>query len=1078
MADIFVSYARADKARVAPLVAALEARGWSLWWDPEITPGQEFDELITREIEAARAVIVVWTPSSVASRWVRGEARFAADRNVLVPVRFDQASLPLDVRAIHTTDLDDWGGDPQSVSFQSLYQSLVAMLGEPAAEGLPCVGRIKEIERIGELVERARRGDGALLVFSGEAGVGKTRMTLEAERIAKDNSFLVLRGHCSEMESAPPYQPVLEQIEQIARTLGPEAMRKSMGENAIELAKLMPELRQRYGDIPAYPTLPPEQERRYLLHGVAEFIARGAARQPLMLVFEDLHWADNSTCIFLRYIAERLKSEPVLLVGTYRDSELSSGAPFGRVLQELIRERLVEDMRLRRLSLGEIAELLHRLYGSEPPSTLTELIYSKTEGNPFFIEEVLRHLNEAGKLLTESGKFRERIEDGDAEVTRGVRLIIEDRIGRAGTHCREVLTIAAVAGRTFPFELLVKTDTKHNEDEILDAIEEAEGKNIIEDISKDRIARYRFVHEQIRQTLVSGLSMPRRQRLHLRIADALEAGHGAGADKYASEIGHHLYQAGAAADPARTAHHLGIAGGRAIDALAFEDALRQFEMAMSVLKDQGDAATLARLHAQRSEALRGAERIPESLEALSQAVALATTQEAKDELTLKRCRMLLDIWRGSEAVEDLEQLQARAHESGDAQRELGVQRAMGRVYYVMSLDRTGFADKSREAYERAIELARAQKDNKALAEILVATANLVDYWPDYAEQVKANLDEAVRVARAMGNEEVELDVATARLGFTMLGRSNIDDEQVLKRLVARRDPIRLNAFYFRMMWATFGSGRFERCIEICDAGIELAYRIGTLPVQYPTIKALALMELGRFGEARQSLEEEIADEAHRFGAALRDMGKLQYEILVGAYEAALERAPHVISEAHILVRAWMLRWISSLFAEAAPIFAKDEAVLARIDSLIASTKAPPRVEGQAALLFARGDLRGTRDALADETPTEFNIAFAAELARLQLLAAIEAQEAHLPVAIEKIKAAVDRARANKAKARLWYLLGEQAAIETALGKPDEASASRNEARAVLSEIGATIPDPKHRASLLGGRLASRLGLAS
>jgi len=108
MADVFVSYARSDKARVAPLVAAIEAKGWSVWWDPEITPGQQFDDQIEAEIDAAKAVLVIWTPTSVASRWVRGEAREAAERGILVPVRFEQARLPMDVRAIHTTDIDGW----------------------------------------------------------------------------------------------------------------------------------------------------------------------------------------------------------------------------------------------------------------------------------------------------------------------------------------------------------------------------------------------------------------------------------------------------------------------------------------------------------------------------------------------------------------------------------------------------------------------------------------------------------------------------------------------------------------------------------------------------------------------------------------------------------------------------------------------------------------------------------------------------------------------------------------------------------------------------------------------------------
>lgn len=131
MADIFVSYSRQDRLRVAPLVAALEAEGWSIWWDPEISPGEEFDSLISRELEGARSLIVVWTPQSVDSRWVRGEARDAADRGLLVPVRFDQAKLPIDFRALHATDLDEWSEDRQGPAFRSLCKALESKLGAP-----------------------------------------------------------------------------------------------------------------------------------------------------------------------------------------------------------------------------------------------------------------------------------------------------------------------------------------------------------------------------------------------------------------------------------------------------------------------------------------------------------------------------------------------------------------------------------------------------------------------------------------------------------------------------------------------------------------------------------------------------------------------------------------------------------------------------------------------------------------------------------------------------------------------------------------------------------------------------------
>jgi len=142
MADVFVSYARSDKARVAPLVGAIVAQGWTVWWDPEITPGQEFDDMIEAEIEAAKAVMVVWTPTSVASRWVRGEAREAADRGKLVPVRFDNARLPMDVRAIQTTDLDDWAENPSSPAAKEFLHALGAMIARaPTKAAAPAGGQ-------------------------------------------------------------------------------------------------------------------------------------------------------------------------------------------------------------------------------------------------------------------------------------------------------------------------------------------------------------------------------------------------------------------------------------------------------------------------------------------------------------------------------------------------------------------------------------------------------------------------------------------------------------------------------------------------------------------------------------------------------------------------------------------------------------------------------------------------------------------------------------------------------------------------------------------------------------------------
>ncbi|MBV9419874.1 MAG: AAA family ATPase [Alphaproteobacteria bacterium] len=1060
MVDVFVSYSSQDRERVRGLVRDIEASGCSVWWDREIGAGTAFDREIEQVLDKARCVVVAWSKTSIDSPWVRTEANEGLKRGILIPVLLEPVRPPLAFRMLQTIDLAE-------ANATATMMAAIEKLRE-AVEGPPFVGRARELERVERALTSTTAGEGSVLLFSGEGGIGKTRMTLEAERLARAEDILVLRGHCQDDDAPAPYQPLLEQIERLGRLVGPQALRERLGENATELARLMPELQQRYSDIPPYPTLPPEQERRYLLHGVCEFVARGAAIQPLLLVFEDLHWADESTCILLRHLAERLRTERVLIVGTYRDEGLAPGSPFAKVRQDLIRERLVEDLHLKRLTHDEIATLLQRQFSAEPPKLLVELIVSESEGNPFFIEELIAHLKESGRLLTPEGALRTDIEIGDTDVARGVRMIVDERLARASVPCQDVLTVAAVAGRSFAFDLLAKAETRHDEDAVLDAIEEAERMRLIEDISKDRTARYRFVHEQIRQALLARLSLPRRQRLHLRVGEALEALHGNEIAKFAGEIGHHLYHAGSAADPTRTAERLAGGGTRAMAALAFEDALRQFELAIAVLGDR-DSGTLARLHGLRADALRGAERIPEALDALTLAVSVASEQNQKDDLVLTRCRLLLDVWRGGEALADLERLEARATEAGDAGRLLDVLPVLSRAYYVMSLDHEGFAQKAREAYERTIELARSEGARAILARSLLATVHFVDYWPEFVAQAQANLAEAEAIAGELGDEELQLDVA-ARSG--RLDGKVVDSEEIRRRLLARRDPIRLNAHYFVMMWRCLHLGQPERGVEIADEAIALAQRIGALPVQYPTIKGFCLLELGRLGEAWTSFGQEVVSTP--FGAAHQSLGQLQFEIDIGDFDAAFARSPRLIAACHTLVRDWMLNWIASTWAGSARYFHGNAEVLSRIEGLISETGRSLGTNGRAALALARGDLGAARAALAEALPERRTSFQTSAATRLELLAEVEAA-ADLQAARASLEKAAEEAKRRASNNSLWKILARRAAIEARLGL-ETAPATRAEAVALRGALASSLSDERQRQILLTGRVSQTVGL--
>ncbi len=464
----------------------------------------------------------------------------------------------------------------------------VVWQGEPAAapalvERTPFVGREVERAELRRLLDQTARGQGALVMIGGEPGVGKTRIAEELMAEARQRNMTAYIGRCYEMEGAPPYVPFVEMFEVAARTATPEGFRAALGDSAGEVARIMPELRRLFSDIPPPLELPPEQERRYLFNSVRGFLARAGRAQPLLLILDDLHWGDDATLLLLQHIAQGLHEMPLLILGTYRDVELDAARPLARALEELVRQRLAHDIALRRLPEADVQVMLHALSGQEPPADLVQAIYRETEGNPFFVEEVFKHLAEEGKLFDAEGRWRSDLSIGELEVPRGVRLVIGRRLERVCDDCRRVLTAAGVIGRSFTFELL-QALVDIDEEALLDAVDEAEHAHLIAS-GEGREARFSFSHELIRQTLLSGLSLPRRQRLHLRVAEALEKTYASGLEEHASDLAHHLYQAGAAADPEKTARYLALAGDQAINAAGFEDAVRLFEEALSLQPD-------------------------------------------------------------------------------------------------------------------------------------------------------------------------------------------------------------------------------------------------------------------------------------------------------------------------------------------------------------------------------------------------------------------------------------------------------------------------------------------------------------
>ena len=326
-------------------------------------------------------------------------------------------------------------------------------VGAHDVERRPFVGREAEQDQLVTALHSVAKGNGRLVLIGGEPGVGKTRLAHELMATARARGMRAFTGNSYE-EGAAPFIPIIEILEQMMRDVSAETLRDALGDGAPEVAKLVPELRRAYTNIPEPIELPPEQQRRALFNATLDLFQALSAKTPIVMLLDDLHWADESSLALLQHVTQQLENLPLLIIGTYRDVALDVGKPFEKAMATLVRQKLAERLPLKRLPEGAVAELLAALGGAEPPEALVHLIFEGTEGNPFFVSEVFLHLKEEGKLLDDGGAFRVDLNADDLDVPEGVRLVIGRRLKRLSENTPKVLTAAAVVGRRFELRLV------------------------------------------------------------------------------------------------------------------------------------------------------------------------------------------------------------------------------------------------------------------------------------------------------------------------------------------------------------------------------------------------------------------------------------------------------------------------------------------------------------------------------------------------------------------------------------------------------------------------------------------------
>jgi predicted ATPase/class 3 adenylate cyclase/DNA-binding CsgD family transcriptional regulator len=433
------------------------------------------------------------------------------------------------------------------------------------------IGREREMEVLTVGLERALMGWGRLVMLAGDSGIRKTHLAQELAKVAVQQGATILWGRCYDQRGAPPYWPWIQAIRCYAQRLGSDVLLAHMGPGVADIAEIVPELKIRFPDLGFSSPLEPEQARFRLFDSVTTFLQTASQRQPIVVILEDLHWADRSSLLLLEFIAREVESAHLLIIGSYRDIEVSRRHPLSETLGRLVRAPAFQRVALSGLCLPHVAQLLTHASGVTASSSVIEAVYERTGGNPFFVTQIAQLMAHAG------GEW-------SGDIPPAVQDAIAQQLSRLSEACNGILTVASVLGREFEFGVLARLTDSPDED-LLNLLDEALEARVLEVVAGGS-ERYQFRHALIQQTLNDRLSPSRKVRLHARIAQALEDLYGADADAHATELAYHCIAADPVLERSRAAHYSMVAGEQALASHAYEEALLHFQYALSAKQGQ------------------------------------------------------------------------------------------------------------------------------------------------------------------------------------------------------------------------------------------------------------------------------------------------------------------------------------------------------------------------------------------------------------------------------------------------------------------------------------------------------------
>jgi DNA-binding CsgD family transcriptional regulator len=455
---------------------------------------------------------------------------------------------------------------------------------QPASSDQLFVGREKEISRLKADLEQVTLNVGRIVMLAGEAGIGKTRIVEELSKTAKNQDVEVLWGRCYEGEGAPLYWAWIEAIRGYLHNHDAEEVQRYMEGGASEIAAIVPHVAEHLKELPPIKPLDDPLAARFrFFDSTVTFLKNAARVGSLVVVLEDLHWADEPTLLLLEFLAHRLGEMKILIVGTYRDVEVGQSHPLQQTLGDLTRQRQFDRIQLRGLSKAAVQEYVNGISGVAKTDELADDVYKRSEGNPLFMTETVRMLIEDAEFLTEESIH---IKNHAVQIPQGIQELISRRLSRLSADCNRVLATASVVGHEFAGKVLLKLFKEMNEDQLIEALEEAIEVGLLEEVS---IAydRYRFNHALTQQVLSEKLSATRRARLHGAIAEVLEELYKTNLEQHIEELANHYERCAA---PENGMDYIVRCGDKASALFANREAISRYGVAMDICRAVGNDA--------------------------------------------------------------------------------------------------------------------------------------------------------------------------------------------------------------------------------------------------------------------------------------------------------------------------------------------------------------------------------------------------------------------------------------------------------------------------------------------------------